>query len=99
MVAVDYGDDMFSHGLPSDGWTAAPSDHGGTMFGRIGRWVATARPFQHAGVIVGILVLVFGAVQLFDDPLGRVFIPPGWLIAIPFFWLAYIVLWLMVRRN
>jgi hypothetical protein len=69
------------------------------MFGRIGRWVATARPSQHAGVIVGILVLVFGAVQLFDDPLGRVFIPPGWLIAIPFFWLAYIVIWLMVRRN
>jgi uncharacterized membrane protein HdeD (DUF308 family) len=69
------------------------------MFGRIGRWVATARPSQHAGVIIGILVLVFGAVQLFDDPLGRVFIPSGWLIAIPFFWLAYIVLWLMVRRN
>lgn len=69
------------------------------MFGRIGRWVANARPSQHAGVIIGILVLVFGAVQLFDDPLGRVFIPSGWLIAIPFFWLAYIVLWLMVRRN
>jgi uncharacterized membrane protein HdeD (DUF308 family) len=69
------------------------------MFGRVGGWVANARPSQHVGVILGILVVVFGAVQLFNDPLGRVFIPPGWLVAIPFFWLAYVVLWLIVRRN
>ena len=69
------------------------------MFNRIGRWIANAGPSQHVGVILAVLVLIYGAVELFSDPLGVLFVPPVWLVAIPLCWLAYIALWLLLRRG